>query len=58
MAPGLRDEGLVDEEVWQNFLKNDGGDWFKMPQIQVLLNGCKGALSERFREEIRNEIAA
>ena len=53
----LKEEGLVDEEVWQNLLKNDLADWFRITQNWEFISSRKGALAERFREAIAREIS-
>jgi hypothetical protein len=54
----LREEGLVDEEVWQNFIKNEGGNWFKAGYPYDFLKDRKGTLAARFRQEVQREIEA
>jgi hypothetical protein len=52
----LKEEGLVDEEVWQNLKQNDLANWFRVPQNWEFLCNRKGPLTERFRKEIMTEI--
>jgi hypothetical protein len=52
----LKEEGLVDEEVWQNLKQNDLANWFRVPQNWEFLCTRKGPLTERFRKEITTEI--
>jgi hypothetical protein len=52
----LKEEGLVDEEVWQNLKQNDLAKWFRVPQNWEFLCARKGPLTERFREEIAREV--
>jgi hypothetical protein len=52
----LWEEGLVDEEVWQNLNQNELTDWFRVPQNWEFLNQRKGVLAERFRDSVRREL--
>ena len=52
----LREEGLVDEEVWQNLLRNELCIWFAIPQNWEYLLSRKGTLASRFREEVKSAI--
>ena len=52
----LWEEGLVDEEVWQNLNQNELTEWFRVPQNWEFLNQRKGALAGRFRDSVRKEL--
>jgi hypothetical protein len=52
----LKEEGLVDEEVWQNLMQNDLANWFRVPQNWEFLCARKGPLTERFRKDVAKEI--
>ena len=52
----LREQGLVDEEVWQNLMQNELADWFRIPQNWEYLCARKGPLTERFRIDVAKEI--
>jgi len=52
----LKEEGLVDEEVWQNLLQNELSHWFRVLPNWEYLCARKGPLTERFRKEVAREI--
>jgi hypothetical protein len=52
----LKEEGLVDEEVWQNLMQNELVNWFRIPQNWEYLCARKGPLTERFRKDVAKEI--
>jgi len=53
----LKEEGLVDQEVWQNLIQNDLADWFRIRQNWEFLSPRKGLLAKKFREDIEREIS-
>jgi hypothetical protein len=52
----LKEQGLVDEEVWQNLLQNDLCRWFTIRPNWEFLSNRKGRLTMRFREEVARTI--
>ena len=52
----LKEEGLVDEEVWQNLLQNELSNWFRVRQNWEYLCARKGPLTQRFRKDVAKEI--
>lgn len=54
----LKEQGLVDEDVWQNLLRNELAAWFSVSQNWDFLCVRQGPLAERFRREVEREIAS
>ena len=53
----LKEEGLVDEEVWRNLKENELVAWFAISQNWNFLTNRKGPLTRRFRDEVEIAMA-
>jgi len=52
----LKEEGLVDEDVWQNLLQNDLCQWYRIRPNWEHLSARQGPLTARLREEVASAI--
>lgn len=53
----LREQGLVDEEVWQNLLQNEITAWFTISQNWDFLCNRSGPLAEKFRKDVGRHLS-